>query len=96
MDVSPMITPELWLTTLWVASNTPKMCIRDSYPVRVEVGLFQRGGGHPVDHMGKPRRPRLAILVHLAVTAIRRDLDVQPLAHIPGVAGKGCGKQRSR
>ena len=23
MDVSPMITPELWLTTLWVASNTP-------------------------------------------------------------------------
>ena len=27
---------------------------------------------------------------------IRRDLDVQPLAHIPGVAGKGRGKQRSR
>ena len=44
---------------------------------RQEVGLFQRGGGHPVDHMGKPRRPRLAVLVHLAVAAVRRDLDVQ-------------------
>ena len=47
-------------------------------------------------HMGKPRRPCLAILVHLAVAAVRRDLDVQSLAHIPGVAGKGRGKQRSR
>ena len=38
--------------------------------------------------MREPRRPCFAILVHLAIAAVRRDLDVQPLADIPGVAGK--------
>ena len=47
----------------------------------VEVGLFQRGGGHAVDHMGKPRCPRLAILVHLAVAAICRNFKRLPVRY---------------